>query len=428
MTARQLEVHADPAWIPNPDLDHIDRRVYTSPAIFEAERDRVFGRSWIMVGVLSDFEKTGDYVSTTIGLDPVVVVKDKEGDLNAFYNTCTHRGTAVAGEPRGNCGTHLQCPYHQWTFDLKGRLAAVPYPAAYGSDFPKDQLGLVPAKVEVCGSLVFAATNPVVPTLRGFLGEAWEWVEHFTAGKEVFGRGAWTYEGNWKLWHENFRDNYHPEFVHGLVHDLEAGFADQGRNVWLEPGHSLMEWPMVPPQFDRYAAGIRKRSGVVVDPTQNEEWQGPRPPEGTPEGDHADEGEHADLPPMSVSAYFPNLDFQAFFTGLVVQRLTPLSPDATRVDITFLAPEGEPEWVRAFRLDHEAGMQGSWGKVSADDTEVCELTQVGLRGRGTQLSNMSRGRAPGRSGETRDEYSMRSFHAEWRKYMYGTDEPTPSED
>lgn len=125
-----------------------------------------------------------------------------------------------------------------------------------------------------------------------------------------------------------------------------------------------------------------------------------------------------ELPQINIAAIFPNLDLQHAVGGLTVQVLTPLDVGLSRIDITFMAPVGEAPELRQFRLDHDATTQGSWGKVSADDTEVIERTQSGLRGRATAYSNMARGRQPGAVGETRDEYSMRSLYHTWRKYMY----------
>jgi phenylpropionate dioxygenase-like ring-hydroxylating dioxygenase large terminal subunit len=409
----------DPVWTPDPGSDHIDRRIYTSRAIFEAEQERIFSRTWQFAGAASELRRPGDFLTVDVGQDPVIVVRDQAGELNAFYNACTHRGANLADEPRGNCGLSLTCPYHQWRFALDGSLKGVPYRAAYGKDFPADKLGLVPAHAEQCGGLVFVATRPNAPTLRDFLGEAWPWVEQLSADREVIGRAAWTYEGNWKLWHENFRDNYHPEFVHRLVRDLENGYADAGENRWLDPGHSMLEWRMVEPDFERYVREMKAVSGIDVDPSGNEEW---RMGFGATKDGSKDAGapdQVMELPQINIAAIFPNLDLQHAVGGLTVQVLTPLEVDLSRIDITFMAPVGEPPELRQFRLDHDATTQGSWGKVSADDTEVCERTQSGLRGRATAYSNMARGRRPGAVGETRDEYSMRSLYHTWRRYMYG---------
>jgi phenylpropionate dioxygenase-like ring-hydroxylating dioxygenase large terminal subunit len=409
----------DRAWTADPGPDHIDRRIYTDRAIFDAEQERVFSRIWQFAGTTDDLHEAGDFLTVDVGPDPVIVVRDEAGALNAFYNACTHRGATLADDARGNCGGSMTCPYHQWRFGLDGSLKGVPHRAAYGRDFPVDRLGLVPAHVEVCGSLVFVATRPDSPSLQEFLGEAWPWVELLSVDREVLGRAAWTYEGNWKLWHENFRDNYHPEFVHRLVRDLENGYANNGENRWLDPGHSMLEWRMVEPDFDRYVREMQSASGIAVNPALNEEWRMGFGATQDESKEGAAPAQAMELPQINIAAIFPNLDLQHAVGGLTVQVLTPLDVDLTRIDITFMAPVGEPAKLRQFRLDHDATTQGSWGKVSADDTEVCERTHAGLRGRGTPYSNMARGRAAGRVGETRDEYSMRSLYRTWRRYMYG---------
>lgn len=404
---------ADPAWLDDPGVDFIDRVSYYSQEVLEAELDRLFARSWRFVCNVSELSKPGEYATTQVGRDRIVVLRDKSNQLVAFHNVCTHRSTELLGERHGSCGSAIKCPYHGWTFDLTGRLAAVPYPSGYSGELPTEKLGLVPAKVDVCGSLVFVATQPLVPSLAEFLGEARPWVEGLSSNLETIGRSAWIYEGNWKLWHDNFRDNYHPEFVHRLVHDLEAGYADTGANYWLEPGHSLLEWNMVPPNVERYEAALLRQSGISVNLAGNEEWQ-----MGSGE---VPEGEDPPPPPLNhVLALFPGFDLQSFGGGVTVQLLTPLTPGRTRIDISFMVPIGEPDEVRQFRLDHEATTQGSWGKVSADDLDVCVASQFGAEDSAIRYSVMSRGRAPGRTGETRDEYSLRSFYRQWRRYLYET--------
>ena len=86
----------DSAWTSDPGPDHIDRRLYSSRDIFDAEQERIFSRIWQFVGTVSELRATGDFLTVDVGLDPVIVLRDEQGQLKAFYNACTHRGANLA--------------------------------------------------------------------------------------------------------------------------------------------------------------------------------------------------------------------------------------------------------------------------------------------------------------------------------------------
>jgi phenylpropionate dioxygenase-like ring-hydroxylating dioxygenase large terminal subunit len=387
-------------------LTEADRRIYTDPTLFEIEKHAVFARSWLYACHEHELADAGDYVTATIGDQPVVVCRSRSGELLAFFNSCAHRGAEVAAGRDGNCGNNFRCMYHGWTYDTDGKLIGVPYPQAYGPEFDKSDFGLTPIHAAAFAGLVFVAIDPVAPTIEEFLGEAGPHLERLLGGTEVLGRAACVFEANWKTWHENFADNYHPEFVHNWVHDFEYGYADQGANYELEPGHGLLEWPMSPPEFERYAAGLEKLSGIQVDPMANPAW-----------------GEPPFEPDFSIQQYvmtlFPNFDLQLFLFGgvRVIQVLRPLAVDRTIVEIVCVGLVDDDPVTRQWKLERAADLQGSWGKLSPDDIEAVERTQSGCRSGARRVSNMGRGLAPGTVGETRDEYALRSFHKAWRSYM-----------
>ena len=112
----------------------VHRRLYTDPAIFEAEMERIFGSAWIYVGHESQVGKPGDYVRTLIGRKPVVLVRDADGEVRVIHNQCAHRGSLVVANDKGNTD-EFQCCYHGWTYHLDGRLKAVPLQHGYPRDF-----------------------------------------------------------------------------------------------------------------------------------------------------------------------------------------------------------------------------------------------------------------------------------------------------
>ena len=395
-----------------PDL--IDRDWYRDANIFALERERIFRRAWHFACTVADVEKPGDYFTLTVAEQPIIVIRGRDGVLRAFLNACTHRGLALTEDcvgARGNCGAVLACMYHGWSFDTVGALTAVPYPEAYGPEFDRGKLGLVPVHCDTFGSLVFVALDPLRPTLKEFLGEAAEWMEPAVANIEPIGRVSWIYEGNWKLWHENFRDNYHPEFVHGMVRYLSHDYADGGSNHGLNPGHSLLRWPVKKPDFERFDRSLKKASGITVNSQKAFASSSTINRYSTPPS-----------PWRNIIGLFPNFDYQqqAHFAASL-QICNPLSVDRARIDIVYLAPRDDDEGIRQERLKSAARTTGCWGEVSVDDCEAAERATIGLKSTGTRYSNIGRGTTPGLVGETLDEYSLREYYREYRHYLYEAD-------
>ncbi len=103
----------------------VHRQIYTDPAIFELELERIFGVAWIYVGHESQVKNPGDYFRSFIGRKPVVLVRDAGGAIRVIHNQCAHRGSMVVANDKGNA-SEFQCCYHGWTYHLDGRLKAVP--------------------------------------------------------------------------------------------------------------------------------------------------------------------------------------------------------------------------------------------------------------------------------------------------------------
>ena len=382
----------------------IDRRIYHDPEIYRTELERIFRRSWIFVGLANELKAPGDFLTATIGEDPVIVTRDGKGELRAFYNTCTHRAAMLTCDSHGNCPA-FRCIYHGWTFNLEGRLTGVPYPDAYGEDFQKEDFDIPAVHVDTFAGLVFVALEPAVPRLNDFLGEAMEPVEKYCAGTEVLGRVRWRYPGNWKLWHENFGDNYHPEFVHRFVGAGYKGVDVTGANYQLDDGHGLMLFPSQR-QLPAIQAALSEVLGQDIDFKKNPLYS--LPPFPVDFGD-----KHA------ILTVFPTFDLQYFLgrIGTIIQVLHPQGPDSTIVELLALGYEDEPQQVREWRLARSVDTQTSAGKISGDDDEAMRRVQRGAHTRAIPISDMSRGQAPGKVGEKRDEYSLRSFYRGWHMYM-----------
>lgn len=104
------------------ERDHsLPRPLYNDPHMFRIDMEEVFLKEWLFVGMSSEIPTKGDYFTVEIGQNPVLVVRGADGSINAFHNSCRHRGSRICSEHRGKVA-NLVCPYHQWTYDLKGNL------------------------------------------------------------------------------------------------------------------------------------------------------------------------------------------------------------------------------------------------------------------------------------------------------------------
>ena len=95
---------------------------YTSPEIFAQEKEKLFARQWLCVGRSSTFLKPGDFQLRAVADESLIMVRDRGGELHAFFNVCRHRGTRLCRAASGHLSETIQCPYHPWTYTLEGRL------------------------------------------------------------------------------------------------------------------------------------------------------------------------------------------------------------------------------------------------------------------------------------------------------------------
>ena len=169
--------------------DRVHRRIYTDEAIFRAEMTRIFGAVWVYLAHESQIPAKDDFVRSTLGLRPIIVVRDSAGAIRALYNRCTHRGATVCRRESGSAKS-FQCPYHGWTYLNTGALAGVPWPEGYAGDMPDAGFNLAQLpRVESYRGFVFGTLNPDAPALVDYLGPVAgpldEWLDRHPGGKVV---------------------------------------------------------------------------------------------------------------------------------------------------------------------------------------------------------------------------------------------------
>jgi phenylpropionate dioxygenase-like ring-hydroxylating dioxygenase large terminal subunit len=212
------------------DKGLVSRRIFIEPEIYEQELERIFARCWLFLCHDSQIPRAGDFFSTYMGEDPVLVVRDSAGTVHAFLNTCRHRGNRLCRADAGNAA-FFTCSYHGWTYSNDGRLVGVPaLQEAYFGELDPTQWGLLPvAQLDSYKGLYFATFDATAPPLLDYLGEMTWYLDTFfdrrEGGIEVFpGVHRWVIPCNWKFPAENFGgDAYHVAWSH--LSAIRTGFS-----------------------------------------------------------------------------------------------------------------------------------------------------------------------------------------------------------
>lgn len=224
MSDRKSKTDARSALFQNPalaacfaDLDkarHLPGYMYNSPEVFEAEKDILFMRDWIVVGREDEIPNKGDYRTVEFAGESIVISRDNEGALAAFVNSCRHRGAPVASGS-GNLKT-FDCPWHGWAYDLQGKLISAHRPRQMQPVDP-ELCRMPPLRIDSFGGFIFVNFDHFGPTLAEFLDvDGFRDEVAFLRSDELQTVHTYSYDidANWKFVHETLADVYHVEIVH----------------------------------------------------------------------------------------------------------------------------------------------------------------------------------------------------------------------
>ena len=234
------------------DKGLVSRRIFIERDIYEQELEQIFARCWLFLCHESQIPEPGDFFSTYMGEDPVLVMRDTGGKVNAFLNVCRHRGNRVCRADVGNAAS-FTCSYHGWTYGNDGRLTGVPYlQEAYYGQLDRSKWGLIPvAQIDSYKGLFFATFDPAAPPLLEYLGEMTWYMDAFfdrlEGGIEVLGgMHKWVLPCNWKIPADSFGgDPYHVGWTHrsalttGFGGDFRAKRENTGAMVHPGNGHCI---------------------------------------------------------------------------------------------------------------------------------------------------------------------------------------------
>jgi phenylpropionate dioxygenase-like ring-hydroxylating dioxygenase large terminal subunit len=394
--------------------DKVHGSLYTDAAIFTEELRKIWYRSWVFVGHETEVPQPGDYVRKRLGLQDIIMTRDRDGILHLLLNRCAHRGNQVCNDAKGNASA-FRCPYHGWTYRNDGELVGFPFFKGYGQRKLDLALGRVP-RVDSYHGFVFASFASEGPSLLEHLGAAAGEIDRLVrlspAGRVELTAGWLQHQtrANWKLLVENETDGYHPQFVHGSIFGVTGSpigqlYSDASTAVTRDLGNGHSENDLRP-EFRKAAEPMR--------------WFGTtesRVPDyaAAMRAKYGGEAERILIEGAPHVMVFPNL----FIAEIQVFNLQPVAVGECVQYSTAVQLAGAAELNRRM-VSQCVGSVGPAGMLLADDTEMYERNQVGLGSLEPEWLDVRRGlnrEAVDDNGHTvggaTDETGMRGF---WRQY------------
>jgi choline monooxygenase len=205
-----------------PLAEALEPRLYLDPDLIEVEQERIFERTWQLIGHVSGLPGPGSYITGFAGSQPVLVVRDEANHLRAYRNVCRHRGSCLLSGS-GQCKGAIRCRYHGWTYKFDGTLIGAPEALQFGKRLDKSTLGLMPARVEDMCGLVFVNLDHDAAPLADLVGDLPQRLARYRIPElESFGPSGGTQPANWKVVAENYLEGYHIPIAHpGLMRMLD---------------------------------------------------------------------------------------------------------------------------------------------------------------------------------------------------------------
>jgi choline monooxygenase len=357
LPALQIDSDISRAWsIPAP--------FYTDPEVGAQENERIFARTWQVVGHREQLAKTGDFFTSELLGEPLLLVRGAQGELRGFYNVCRHR----AGPPAEGCGSRklFRCGYHGWTYGLDGALISAPEFEGQ-PDFDRKEFTLAPVRAEEWSNLIFVNLDPGAEPLVKSLGQLSQQAERLGfAEMKLFERRTYDMKCNWKTYVDNYLEGYHLPSVHpGLNRELDY-------NAYTVEPH------------DRH---VRQFSPI----------RGAQPGDATP---RLYQKAVEDLT-TDYFWIFPNWMLNCYPDNISLNVVLPISPDRSLAIF---------EW---YLLERDLGSPAA--KVSVafsdqtqiEDVEICETVQKNLHSRSYQRGRYS----------IKQEKGVHAFHRMYAEVM-----------
>jgi phenylpropionate dioxygenase-like ring-hydroxylating dioxygenase large terminal subunit len=334
---------------------------YRNPELNEIEYELVFRPSWQFVCHVNQVKNVGDFVTFDLLRDSVLVVRGKDGELRAFMNVCRHRGAKLL-DGAGHCKARMTCPYHGWSYNLRGELAGMPAEKTFpGAD--KKELGLKTIEIEVIVGLVFVRIVPGGPSLKEMWADCIHLLEPYKLEEMVPLDEPWIdqWACNWKVGVDNNLENYHVQMGHpGYDRMLDTDLNDGFMNKYGVAGSTSV-------LSDKLSSNWSERRYQQMAPELNE-----------------------NLPEDVRSNWMfftmpPNIGIDIYGDSMDVFQFLPLSAESCTVRYPiFVRPDARREMKVLRYLNARINRQ-----VSAEDKTLSERVQIGLNSHGFEFGPLS---------------------------------------
>jgi len=399
---------------PEAGYTHIPYPLYDDPAIYARERERLFlGPTWNYLALDCEIPNAGDYKATTVGDIPVVVVRSKDGSVNAFENRCAHRGALLCLARFGNASA-FTCVYHAWSYDHGGQLVGVAFEKGVKGDggmppsFDRGEHNLRTLKNASCAGIHFGTFDHEAPALETYLGPEIVARMNRVLPKpvKVLGYNTQVLRNNWKLYAENTKDPYHASILHLFFTTFKVNrLTQKGGIIVSENGGHHVSYSMIDRQNADHEYGQENLRSDNADFGLKE----PALLDGTDEFD--------DGITLQILSIFPTLVLQQIRNSLVVRQIVPKGPDKAEVIWTHYGFEDDTDDLMQHRM-RQANMVGPAGYISMEDGAVGAFIQRALPGAAEDRSLLLMGGETAESQESRaTETSVRGFWKAYRALM-----------
>ncbi len=317
------------------------------------EQTEIFAKQWICVGHQSQIAEGGDYFLQEVAGESLIVVRDKGGEIHAFYNVCRHRGTRLCEVASGHMAA-IQCPYHAWTYGLGGRLTGAPH-MSDAPGFDKADYSLHAVKLTLWEGLVFVNLSenplPLEQVFAPLVGKFSHWnLSLLRSAKRI----EYDVQANWKLIIQNYSECYHCPGVHPLLAKVSP--SDSAEN-------DLSEGPFL----GGYMSVAKGRSLTMS-------GNACAMPVGEIKGENFSR--------VFYYSIFPNILLSLHPDYVMVHQLWPQSPERTLVQCDwYFHPEASSAMPSHYNPEDAVEF---WDVTNKQDWHVCELSQQGIASRAYQ--------------------------------------------
>jgi anthranilate 1,2-dioxygenase large subunit/terephthalate 1,2-dioxygenase oxygenase component alpha subunit len=402
------------AW-PDDGVTRVPYFVYEDADLYRVEQEQIFrGPVWNYLGLEIEIPSPGDYITNYVGDTPVIVLRAENGEINAFVNRCSHKGSMICYQPSGHV-SNLVCPYHNWVYDLDGRLKSVAFrngvrgQGGMPPDFDLSEHPLIRLRVATIRGMIFGSFAQSMMPLEAFLGS--RLVAHIERTLDrpyrILGRCSQMMRCNWKLYAENSRDTYHPSLLHSFatmfkLNRLSAeGGVEMDDAGWHHLVFARRHTDQVSVDYDAAALRANDSGYALADPRLIEDWV-----------------EWDDGITNSIMTLFPCLNLQQSLNTVAIRQMVPRGPFESELFWTFLGFADDDERKTRIRL-RQSNLFGPAGFISLEDGAIGEFVQKAIRGEREQTTLIEMGgRDVGPSPKTRaTETSVRGFWRTYRRLM-----------